>query len=225
MQHTGVRNLLDKFGFGWILGSVPETKAISLSDIKPIPLFGNFDSGFALGEYSMKESEKKRRKTTGGHLLHRFKYEQDHHAGMLLADLASDFINNQILLKSADLLLTVPPSFKSRYFDPISFVVHRIEQRTQIHWERNVLKRTKLTKPQKSIWDKELKQLNVFNTFRLVEPLQLERKKILLIDDVCASGATLKEISYILRTAKADKIYVLVLVKTAYLPGSGSINY
>jgi len=156
--------------------------------------------------------------------LHKFKYEQDRHAGMILTDLASDFINSQILLKSCDLMLTVPPSFKSRSFDLVSFVAERIEEKTKIRWKKDTLKRIRLTKPQKSIWDKELKQLNVFNTFRLAKPLQLERKKILLIDDVCASGATLNEISAVLRAAKADKIYVLVLVKTAYLKATGSFN-
>ncbi len=223
MQTGGVKKFLDRFGFGWVLSSREGIKTISLSDIKPIPLLGNFDSGFALGEYSIKESAK-RKKTVVGDLLHKFKYEQDRHAGMILTDLASDFINSQILLKSCDLMLTVPPSFKSRSFDLVSFVAERIEEKTKIRWKKDTLKRIRLTKPQKSIWDKELKQLNVFNTFRLAKPLQLERKKILLIDDVCASGATLNEISAVLRAAKADKIYVLVLVKTAYLKATGSFN-
>ncbi len=224
MQPGSVKKLLDRFGFGWILSSTEEIKAVSLSDIEPVPLSGNFDLGFALGEYSIKESAKRKR-TKVGDLLHKFKYEQNRHAGMILTDLASDFINSQILLKSADLMLTIPPSFRSRSFDPVSFIAERIKERTQIRWERDVFLRTRLTQPQKSIWDKELKQWNVFNTFRIAKPLQLEEKKILLIDDVFASGATLNEISAVLREAKADKIYVLVLVKTAYFPGSGFINY
>ena len=224
MEVGGIKKLLDRFGFGWILSSTEEIKAISLSDIEPVPLSGNFDLGFALGEYSIKESAK-RKKTKVGDLLHKFKYEQNRHAGMILTDLASDFINSQILLKSSDLMLTIPPSFRSRSFDPVSFIAERIKERTQIRWERDVFLRTRLTQPQKSIWDKELKQLNVFNTFRIAKPLQLEGKTILLIDDVFASGATLNEISAILREAKADKIYVLVLVKTAYFPGGGFINY
>jgi len=223
MQTGGVKKLLDRFGFGWVLSSREEIKTISLSNIKPIPLLGNFDLGFALGEYSRSESAKRKR-TNVGHLLHKFKYEQNRQAGMILANLASDFINSQILLKSCDLMLTVPPSFRSRSFDLVSFVAERIEEKTKIRWEKDTLKRTKLTKPQKSIWDKELKQLNVFNTFRLAKPLQLERKKILLIDDVFASGASLDQISAILREAKADKIYVLVLAKTAYLKGNGSFS-
>lgn len=218
-----MKKLFDKLGFGWIISSQEEVKKVALSDIKPIPLLGNFDSGFALGEYRALKSAK-REKTTVGYLLHEFKYEQNHHAGMILADLASDFINSQILLKSSNLILTIPPSFKSRSFDPVSFLTERIEERTQIHWEKDALKRTKLTKPQKSIHDREFKKINVLNTFQLAKPLKLDGKKILLIDDIFDSGATLDQISAILREAKADKIYVLVLVKTRYPPGSGSSN-
>ncbi|KPL01331.1 MAG: hypothetical protein AMJ91_00185 [candidate division Zixibacteria bacterium SM23_73_3] len=157
-----------------------------------------------------------------GDLLHKFKYEQDRHAGMILADLASDFINGQILLKASDLILTVLPSFRSRPFDPVYFVAERIEKKTKIPWEREVFARTRLVKPQKSIWDRKFKQLNVLNTYRLAKPLKLDGKKILLIDDICDSGATLNEISAILRQTKADKIYVLVLAKTRYSVGVSS---
>ncbi len=218
MQTLGVKKLFDRFGFGWVLGSGKETEAILLSDIKAISLSGNFDSGFALGEYSVSDGAK-RNKTVVGDLLHKFKYEQDHHAGTILADLASEFINSQVILKSCDLMLAVPPSFKSRLFDPVSFVAERIEKKTKIPWEREVFARTRLAKPQKGIWDREFKQLNVLNSYKLVRPLKLDSKKILLFDDVCASGATLNEISAILRQVKAEKICVLVLAKTQYLTG------
>ena len=92
MPQGTIKSLIDRLGFGFIFSSAEEISLISLSEIKPIPLFGNFDLGFALGEYSMLET-KSRRRTKVGDLLHRFKYEQDRQAGMILADLASDFIN------------------------------------------------------------------------------------------------------------------------------------
>lgn len=223
MEVGGIKKLLDRFGFGWILSSTEEIKAVSLSDIEPVPLSGNFDLGFALGEYSIKESAK-RKKTKVGDLLHKFKYEQNRHAGVILADLASDLISSQIVLKSSDLMLTIPPSFRSRSFDPVSFIAERIEERTKIRWERDVFLRTRLTKPQKSIWDKELKQWNVFNTFRIAKPLQLEGKTILLIDDIFDSGATLNEISAILREVAAHRVYVLVLARTQFTVKFGSAD-
>lgn len=213
MQLSGVKKLLDRVGFGSLFGLEEKIDAISLSEIKKIPLYGNFDLGFALGEYSMFATSSRKR-TKLGALLHKFKYEQDRYAGMILSDLLSDFVNSQSLLKSSDMMLTVPPSFISRSFDPVSFLAQRIEERTQIRWEKDALKRTRLTKQQKSVWGLEPKEMNVSDAFRLTKPLALEGKKILLIDDLFASGATLNEISAILREAKADKIHVLVLAKS-----------
>jgi len=143
---------------------------------------------------------------------------------MILADLASAFINSRLTLKSADLMLIIPPSFKSRSFDPVSFLAESTEERTNIPWERGVFARTRLTKPQKSIHNKEFKNLNVLNTFGLSKPLKLNGKRILLIDDVFDSGATLDQIRAILREARATKTYALVLAKTRGLGSVGSFN-
>lgn len=204
---------MDKIGFGWILGSKEEPKTISLSEIEPIPLQGYFDLGFALGEYSLLENKGRDRTIIRG-LLHQIKYKEDRDAGEVLADLASDFINSQLLLLSCDLMFTVPPSFRSRSLDPVSFLAERIEEKTKIPWEKNAFIRNRLIKPQKNVRGIEAKQLNVLNTYRLVKPLPLDGKKVLLIDDVIASGATLDEISFMLWQENADKIMVLVLAKS-----------
>jgi predicted amidophosphoribosyltransferase len=213
MQLSGVKKLSDRFGFSWIFGSEEEIKKIDLKEIEPVPLSGNFDAGFALGEYSISESEKRKR-TIVGDLLHKFKYEQDHHAGELLAELASDFIESRIPLKSTDLMLAVPPSFRSRLFDHVSFLAQRIQEKTKIQWEKDVFVRTRLTKPQKDIRGNEARQLNVLNTYKLARPLKLDGKKVLLVDEVIASGATLDEISFILWQENAEKIFVLILAKS-----------
>ncbi len=143
---------------------------------------------------------------------------------MILADLASAFISSRLTLKSADLMVSIPPSFKSRSFDPVSFLAERIEERTNIPWERGVFARTRLTKPQKSVHNKEFKSLNVLNTFRLSRPLKLNGKRILAIDDVFDSGATLDQITAILREAGATGVYALVLAKTRGFKSAGSFN-
>ena len=207
-----MKKLLEKLGLGWVLNSGEETQAVSLSEINPVPLLGRFDSGFALSDYSISQGSRRRR-TKVGDLLYRFKYERSRNAGLILAELASDFINRQSSFKSSHVMLTVPPSFKSRSLDPVSLVAERVEERMQIRWERDALRRTRLTRPQKDILDRDLKKLNVLSTFRPAKPLNLNGKKVLLIDDICASGATLNDISDILREGKATEINVLVLAR------------
>ena len=80
-----------------------------------------------------------------------------------------------------------------------------------------MIKRTITTKLQKGIFDKAGKEENVMSTFRLDNPALVSGKKVLLLDDLYDSGVTMNQISQILRRAKADKIFVLVLAKTGYI--------
>ncbi|MFH1336159.1 MAG: hypothetical protein ABII96_06545 [Candidatus Zixiibacteriota bacterium] len=219
MQNSSVKRIFDKFGVGFLLSASQKVESISLSEIKPIVLVGAFDEGFALGEYSRWETSSRKR-TKLGNLIHQFKYEQNRHSGELLTGLVSEFINSNVILKSAELILTVPPSFKSQPFDPVSFMAERVKQRAGIRWEKEIFVRTRLTRPQKEVVGKESKQLNVINTFKIAKPIDLKGKRILLLDDVIASGATLDELSSLSRLAEADKIYVLVLAKSI-CPGMG----
>jgi predicted amidophosphoribosyltransferase len=113
-------------------------------------------------------------------------------------------------------MLTVPHSFKSWPFDRVSFLAERIERRTHIRWGKDMLTRTKLSQPQKGIFNRKLKKLNVLNTHKLAKPAKIKGQKILLFDDVFDFGATIHEISTILRDKKAQKICALVLASTGF---------
>jgi hypothetical protein len=47
MRAGGIKRLLDKVGFGWVIAPSEKLETISISDVTPIPLWGNFDLGFA----------------------------------------------------------------------------------------------------------------------------------------------------------------------------------
>jgi predicted amidophosphoribosyltransferase len=219
MPMNNVRRIFDKFRLVFLNSESEKVESIYLSEIKPMVLGGAFDEGFALGKYSRWETSSRKR-TKLGNLIHQFKYEQNRHSGELLSGLVSEFIDANMDLKSAELILTVPPSFKSRPFGPVSFMAEKVRQRTGIPWESDAFVRTRLTRPQKEMVGKESKQLNVINTFKIAKPIDLKGKRILLLDDVIASGATLDELSSMLKLAGADKIYVLVLAKSI-CPGMG----
>jgi ComF family protein len=220
---NSIREILNEFSKVFLLSVPQKMESISLSDIKPIVLEGAFDEGFALGKYSRWETSSRKR-TKLGMLIHAFKYEQNRHSGELLSGLVSEFISDSPIMKSSELILTVPPSFKSRPFDPVSFLAERVSRKTGIHWESEFFIRTRLTKPQKEVVGRELKQLNVLNTFRLAKPIDLKGKRIILLDDVTASGAILDELSSLLRQAGAGKICVLVLAQSVCPGMIGSLG-
>jgi ATP-dependent DNA helicase RecQ len=223
LEPGSMKKLFEKLGFGWVLNAAEETEPLSLSDLDAVPLLGRFDSGFALADYSVVQGAERQR-TRVGALLHKFKYEGNGRAGLILADAACDFISAHASFRSSDVMLTVPPSFKSRSLDPVTLVAERIEERTQIPWERDALRRTRLAGPQKDIRHRYLKKLNVLRAFRLAKPESLIGKKVLLIDDIFDSGATLDEISDTLRQGKVTEIKVLVLARTQFSMGMGFLN-
>ena len=77
------------------------------------------------------------------------------------------------------------------------------------------LVKTSNTKPQKIFQNSYLKKDNVSNKFDYLNPNEIMNKTILLIDDVFDSGATIKEIAYMLTKYGAKTIAPLVIAKTS----------
>jgi ComF family protein len=216
MLVNDARKLVSSLGFGWLFNPGLKIEKLSLSDLNVTPLWGNFDSGYALGQYSQRVGAQTE-KTKVGELLHRFKYQFDRDAGAQLADLATELINRERVLRSSDFIVAVPPSFTSRPFDPVSYLAQRVSEGTGIPWEKDAVRRTRITKLQKRILDRTAKEENVNSTFRLDSPASISGNRILLLDDLYDSGATINQISQILRRAAAHKISVLVSAKTSYV--------
>jgi predicted amidophosphoribosyltransferase len=133
------KRFLDSLGFGWLFESKQEIEKITLTDLNVIPLNGHFDLGYALGQYSEPKGTHIEKTQVGG-LLHRFKYQFDQDAGTILADLATELMNTRESLRSSDFMVTVPPSFTSRPFDPVSLLAERISKTTGIRWKKDVIK-------------------------------------------------------------------------------------
>lgn len=216
MLAENARKIMRDLGFGWLMEPDQKVERLCLSSLNVIPLAGSFDSGYALDQYS-EQAGAKTEKTQVGELLHRFKYQFDRDAGEELANLAAELIKGQRLLRSSDFIVTVPPSFTSRPFDPISYLAERVSKGTGILWAKNVIKRTRVTGQQKRFFAKELKEENVKLAFGLNDHRFITDKKILLLDDLYASGCTINLISDILRRAGTHKISVLILAKTSYV--------
>jgi ATP-dependent DNA helicase RecQ len=78
----------------------------------------------------------------------------------------------------------------------------------------NNLVKIRSTQPQKTFEPVVLKRNNVKDAFDYNKPKEVKGKSILLFDDICDSGATLKEIGRLLTELGADKITPLVIAKT-----------
>ena len=76
------------------------------------------------------------------------------------------------------------------------------------------LKKIHVTKPQKVFQNSLLKGDNVAGAFEFKPESGVRGKSVLLIDDICDSGATIKEIGKLLSQLGAIKVAPLVIAKT-----------
>jgi len=73
--------------------------------------------------------------------------------------------------------------------------------------------RTRKTAPQAHTDDKQQRAVNVAGIFFCPNPSVVAGRDIILIDDVCTSGATLNECARILKTAGGAKVTALVVAR------------
>lgn len=73
------------------------------------------------------------------------------------------------------------------------------------------LRKVKNNRPQSSQPDAAARHANVLNAYQAVEPGRFAGKRVLLIDDVITTGATLSECSHTLRTAGAASVVCATL--------------
>ena len=76
------------------------------------------------------------------------------------------------------------------------------------------LKKRSLVKPQSRVLDYEERRRNIRGAFRVVAPDAVRGKRILLIDDVLTTGATVSEASRLLLNAGAKEVRVAALAVT-----------
>ena len=68
------------------------------------------------------------------------------------------------------------------------------------------LKKTKNTPPQSGIRDAAKRRANVLNAYRVTDPVLIRDKRILLVDDIITTGATVSECARVLLTAGAKEV-------------------
>lgn len=185
------------------------------NDLVVFLLKGKFFSGFSL-DVHRKSLESECKRTQVGELVYRFKYKYEKDCGLKLAGLMERLIKEKEELNSADIILTVPPSFTSRPFDPVSFLAEKVSDRIGIPYLKNIIRRVRLTRLQKKIFDKKSKMENVKSAFSLTNRDEINNRMALLIDDICDSGSTLDEITRLLKQGGAKNVFALTLTKTSW---------
>jgi competence protein ComFC len=99
---------------------------------------------------------------------------------------------------------------KWRGFNQSEILALEISKFFGLKMEKNLLERKKKTLPQAEL-NREEREENIKGAFSLKR--KLEKTKILLVDDVFTSGATLKEAAKVLKENGAKKVIGIVLAR------------
>ena len=97
-----------------------------------------------------------------------------------------------------------------RGFNQCEIMAKVISKRLNLKFEKNVLKKIRQTAPQKELKAAE-RAKNLRGAFKVCK--DVKGKKVLLIDDVITTGATLRENAKMLYKAGANRVTVLTFAK------------
>lgn len=143
-------------------------------------------------------------------LIHNYKYKRINKISKILIP----FLKNRIekINEEYDLILSVPlhPARKrERGFDQNEIFCKEISEKLKIPYIKDGIYRIKYTKPQAEIKNEKERVNNIKGVFKI--KFDFKDKKIIIFDDVITTGATLNEISGLLKEKGALKILVLTI--------------
>ena len=116
---------------------------------------------------------------------------------------------------SLDVVLPVPlhpVRLRQREFNQSLLLAHELSRGLKMPLLFDVLERSRWTRPQVEL-DGEERRKNVRKAFSIKRPEQIVGLRILLIDDVYTTGATVNECAKVLKKAGAKTVHVLTLAR------------
>ena len=116
----------------------------------------------------------------------------------------------------ADLIVPVPLSkkrFLERGFNQAAVLAQILAKHTKIKTDEQSLVRTLHTPVHRAAMDRKAREMTVKNAFDVKRPKFIENQKVLLVDDVFTTGATVSNCAKILKKKGADKVYVFTIAR------------
>lgn len=137
-------------------------------------------------------------------------------ADYALGNELADTIINSMPEFTADLIVPVPmhkEDVRERSYNQAELLCRVISERLRIPCNTNLVTKNRVTEKQKTLTKAE-RAVNLLGAFSVSDKSAVQNKTILIIDDVCTTGATLAEIVKLLKNNGADKVYCACCCKT-----------
>ena len=154
--------------------------------------------------------------TTLQQAIHLFKFEKKKGFARHLIQLINAHIPADCDVATYDFILPIPihkKRLRERGFNQATLLADGIAEAAGVRVLTDTLVRKRHTVAQSSL-DREARQQNIVGAFDVVEPDIIRGKRLLVIDDVFTTGATIREAVSELWTADPAEIDVLTLART-----------
>ena len=143
-------------------------------------------------------------------LLHQLKYKGQQHIGDFLGTWYGELLRNDPALPKIDWILPVPlhrRKLRTRGYNQCSQFGKRISAALGAIYSEQILIRQKFGKTQTSL-DRLTRWESTLDAFALYNPAEIRGCRILLLDDVITTGATLEACCQTLNTVGEVEIYL-----------------
>ena len=147
--------------------------------------------------------------------IHQLKYRQDRGLGEVLALPMIDIIKKYMW--DIDLVIPVPlddARRKERGYNQAALLARPISWETGIPYKKGILNRIKVTRQQVGLNITERRE-NMSGAFQ-ADRDQVSGKRMLVVDDVITTGATLNACAHALISAGAERVFGLTLARSSY---------
>ncbi|MBI5293113.1 MAG: RecQ family ATP-dependent DNA helicase [Chloroflexi bacterium] len=190
----------------------PDPVSAFLARPHPRPLKGPWLAGWTL-DFNSRFSGAEHSRSEVGELVYLYKYRGERHLANDLAERWLELLAAHPELPEPDAVIPIPPSLQ-RDFDPVTLLAQTLATKLTIPALTNTLVKTRATKPQKEMTALAQKQANMAGAFALKGDVR--GRRLILVDDLFDSGATVQEAARLLTRSGAISIVVLTLTKTIH---------
>lgn len=149
-------------------------------------------------------------------VIHQLKYRSLKAISPCLAELLADYLRANPLPGEALLCVPLHPRrLRERGYNQSNLLARELGERIDLPVIENCLIRVKQTQPQVRAVDVEERRRNVVDAFACRDE-RVSGRQIILIDDVCTSGATLESCAVALKNKGAASVWGLTLAREIY---------
>jgi competence protein ComFC len=192
-----------------------------MAKYNPRKIYGSWSDGYVLdlhstdstyiGDNEFGHPQFETHRTEIGELLFRLKYRSDETALMELVETANIFIRKWAVKPS--MIVPVPPTRAYRKLQPVARLAEELGARLRIPTAHDAIRKQKQFAELKNVYDGEERRKLLEGAFVINSP-RVKGHRVLLVDDLYRSGATMNAIADVLLSSGATSVFAFAFTQT-----------